>query len=194
MSKRPIAQRTATASNPTSVRNVVIWGLVIAVVITLGLLLYLSLRSPGDIEGVVQLTGLSRDHDNTTDFEGLDKPPAGGVHFDQWQNCGVYDDPIETGHAIHSLEHGAVWITYNDDLTPSAVSTLQDRVASQSFLLLSPFPEQSSPLVLTAWGVQLELESAADSRLNEFIERYRLGPTTPELGATCEGGVGQPIP
>lgn len=193
MSKRPIAQRTAPASNTTSVRNVVVGGLVIAAVAALGLLLYLSLRSPGDIEGLVQLTGLARDHDNTAEFEGLDKPPAGGVHYDQWQNCGVYDEPIQTGHAIHSLEHGAVWITYNGALAPGDVASLQNRVASQSFLLLSPFPEQSSPLTLTAWGVQLELESASDGRLDEFIQRYRLGPTTPEPGASCEGGVGQPI-
>lgn len=193
MSKRPVGQRTTTASNPATIRNIVIWGLVIAAVAALGLILYLNLRSPGEIEGLVQLTGLPRDHDNAAQFGGLEKPPAGGVHYDRWQNCGVYDEAIETGHAIHSLEHGAVWITYNDDLPQEDVARLQDRVGSQSFLLLSPFPGQSSPLVLTAWGVQLELESAGDARLDDFIERYRLGPTTPELGASCEGGVGQPV-
>jgi hypothetical protein len=138
------------------------------------------------------LTGLSRDHDNTVQYDGLDKPPAGGVHYDRWQNCGVYEEPIQTGNAIHSLEHGAVWITYSNQLAPEEIARLQDRVSTQSFLLLSPFPEQTSALVLTAWGVQLELDSATDSRLDQFIERYRLGPTTPELGASCEGGVGQP--
>lgn len=192
MSKRPITRQTANASNSSRVQNIIVWGLVIAAVAALGLILYLNLRSPGEIEGLVQLAGLSRDHDNEVQFEGLDKPPAGGVHFDQWQNCGVYEEAIETGHALHSLEHGAVWITYSDALAQGEVTRLQDRVSSQSFLLLSPFPGQTSPLVLTAWGVQLELESATDSRLNQFIERYRLGPTTPELGASCEGGVGQP--
>ena len=126
-------------------------------------------------------------------FEAQDKPPAGGVHFDRWLNCGVYTEAVETGNALHSLEHGAVWITYNPDLAADQVSRLQDRVSSQSFLILSPYPGQQSPLVLTAWGVQLEVDAATDGRVDEFIQRFRLGPTTPELGAACEGGVGQPI-
>ncbi len=156
-------------------------------------MLFLNLRSPGEIDGLVRIAGLPRDHDNTAQFEdATDKPPAGGVHFDRWQNVGVFEEPIETGNALHSLEHGAVWITYNNNLPADELSRLQDRASGQSFLLLSPYPGQTSPIVLTAWGVQLEVDSATDSRVDEFIERFRLGPTTPELGASCEGGVGQP--
>lgn len=192
MSKRPITSSTTASSSSSRGKNLMIFGLVIAGVAVLGLILYLNLRSPGDIQGLTRVAGVSRDHDNNVQFDGLDKPPPGGVHFDRWQNCGVYQEPIETGHAIHSLEHGAVWITYAPDLPPEQISQLQDRVANQSFLLLSPFPGQSSPVVLTAWSVQLELESTNDARFDEFIQRFRLGPTTPELGASCEGGVGQP--
>lgn len=160
--------------------------------VALGLILYLNLQSPGEIDGLVRVTGLSRNHDNSAQFDGLDKPPPGGVHYDRWQNCGVYDDPIQTGNALHSLEHGAVWITFREDLTQDEINRLRNRVANQSFLLLSPFPGQTSPVVLTAWGAQLELDSATDARFDEFIQRFRLGPTTPELGASCEGGVGQP--
>ena len=40
-------------------------------------------------------------------------PPVGGNHNDYWQNCNgmVYDAPIAKEHAVHSLEHGAVWVT-----------------------------------------------------------------------------------
>lgn len=192
MSKRPIGSTVTDSSRSSGGRNYLIWGLVIVAVAALGVVLYLNLRSPGEIQGLNRLAGLPRDHDNTAQFDGLDKPPPGGVHFDRWQNCGVYEEPIETGNAIHSLEHGAVWITYTPDLPPDQINQLQDRVANQSFLLLSPFPGQSSPIVMTAWSVQLELDSADDARLDEFIQRFRLGPTTPELGASCEGGVGQP--
>jgi hypothetical protein len=192
VTKRPISRPADSRSNPSRVRNFVIWGLVIAAIAALGLILYLNLRSPGEIEGLVHFTGLSRVHDNSLQYDGLDNPPTGGAHYDRWQNCGVYEEPIQTGNAIHSLEHGAVWITYNNRLAQDDIARLQDRVATQSFLLLSPFPEQTSPLTLTAWGVQLELDSATDARLDQFIERYRLGATTPELGASCEGGVGQP--
>jgi hypothetical protein len=66
-------------------------------------------------------------------------------------------------------------------------------VRGQTFLLLSPYPGQRSPIVLTAWSVQLEVGSPTDSRVEAFINRYRLGPTTPERGAACTGGVGEPI-
>lgn len=192
MSKRPIASTTMSSLSSSRGKNLMIFGLVIAAVAALGLILYLNLRSPGELEGLIRVAGLPRDHDNNAQFDGLDKPPPGGVHFDRWQNCGIYEEPIETGYAIHSLEHGAVWITYSPDLPPEQINQLQNQVSNQSFLLLSPFPGQGSPVVLTAWSVQLELDSVSDARLDEFIQRFRLGPTTPELGASCEGGVGQP--
>lgn len=192
MSKRPVRSRKAAGDDRG---NLMQWGIVAAIVIALAAvayLLYLNLRSPGEIEGVVRQSGLTRAHDNEVEYAQTGKPPAGGVHFDRWQNCGVYEEPIETGHAVHSLEHGAVWITYQPDLSPSEVSQLQERVNQQTYLLLSPYPGQASPIVLTAWGVQLELESASDGRVESFITRYRLGPTTPEPGAACTGGVGDP--
>ena len=43
-------------------------------------------------------------------------PPAGGPHAEVWQNCGFYDEPVVKERAVHSQEHGAVWITYRPDL------------------------------------------------------------------------------
>src|SRR5688572_28124361 len=37
-----------------------------------------------------------------------EKPPMGGTHNVVWQNCGVYEAPIHSEHAVHALEHGAV--------------------------------------------------------------------------------------
>src|SRR5690606_16203784 len=36
-------------------------------------------------------------------------PPAGGDHNQTWLNCGIYDAPVPNHHAVHSLEHGAIW-------------------------------------------------------------------------------------
>ncbi len=48
-------------------------------------------------------------------------------------------------------------------------------------------------MVLTAWGIQLEVDEADDGRIAEFIDRYQQGPQTPELGASCSDGTGTPI-
>jgi hypothetical protein len=40
-------------------------------------------------------------------------PPVGGPHNPIWQNCGFYSKPVRDEYAVHSMEHGAVWITYS---------------------------------------------------------------------------------
>ncbi len=115
-------------------------------------------------------------------------PPAGGLHHPVWQQCGVYTEPIGNEHAVHSLEHGAVWITYQPDLPADQLETLQNITVQSTHRLLSPYPGISSPIILTAWGYQLPLERADDPRLLQFLQKYEQGKSTPEMGATCDGG------
>ena len=55
--------------------------------------------------------------------------------------------------------------------------------------ILSPYPSQDAPVIVTVWGRQLELEGADDQRLERFIEEYGDGHTAPEPMASCVGGV-----
>lgn len=174
-------------------RTYLIWGAVAVGVIGLGILLYLSLQGPAPIRGLVTFPRPSRGHDNSLEIASNPLPPVGGTHHDRWQNCGIYTEPIKSENAIHSLEHGAVWITYQPELAGDDVAFLQDLVRGQRFLILSPYTGLNSPVVLTAWGLQLEVDSVQDSRIEEFIDRYQVGPQTPERGASCTDGVGQPI-
>jgi hypothetical protein len=119
-------------------------------------------------------------------------PPAGGEHNPIWQNCGFYEEPIRSENAVHSLEHGAVWITFRPDLPREQVERLRELAQDHNFVLVSPYPELPSPVVATAWGKQLQLESADDPDLERFVRAYQQGPQTPEPGATCTGGVGEP--
>ncbi|WP_338749056.1 DUF3105 domain-containing protein [Janibacter alittae] len=118
-----------------------------------------------------------------------ESPPVGGEHNPIWLNCGVYDEPVPSQHAVHSLEHGAVWVTYDPDLPASEVETLEATLPD-TYTLLSPYEgEMPSKIVASAWGHQLALDSADDPRLKGFIKEYREGPQTPEPGAACTGGV-----
>jgi len=118
----------------------------------------------------------------------IESPPIGGQHNVVWQNCGIYNAPIHNEHAVHSMEHGAVWITYRPDLAPDQVQTLR-AAASDDFMLLSPYPGLANPVVASAWNHQLTFERADDPGLSAFIARYKNNPeTTPEFGALCAGG------
>lgn len=175
-------------------RNFIILATFVLGIVGLGLILYLNVRPEPAIEGVVQFPRPARGHDDTIVYDAVDAPPPGGEHFNIWQNCGIYDEPIETGNAIHAMEHGALWITYQPELPSEDVVALQNIVRGQTFLILSPYPGQRSPVVLTAWGIQLAVDSVDDGRIEPFIERYRLGSQTPELGGACTQGVGSPLP
>jgi hypothetical protein len=174
-------------------RNYVLIGTAVIGVIGLIYILFLNIRGPQPLDGLVMHPGLGANHDDSLSYEFGGLPPAGGTHSSVWQNCGIYDEPVRPEHAIHSLEHGAVWITYHPDLPENQVDQLQNMVRGQRFILLSPYPDQDEPIALTAWGLQLTVESANDSRIPRFIELYRVGPQTPERGATCANGIGTPL-
>lgn len=139
------------------------------------------------VEGVVVVRAASRDHvEGSVDYDTY--PPAGGDHFPVWQNCGFYEAPVLDEMAVHALEHGAVWIAYQDTLPAEQVALIEDLAAEGTHVLASPYPELRAPVVVTAWERQLDLDDAGDERLGEFVETYAEGPTTPEPGAPCDGG------
>ncbi len=119
-------------------------------------------------------------------------PPVGGNHSREWQNCGVYTEPLANEPAVHALEHGAVWITYDAPLDPVEVDTLAGYAANQTHVLVSPFEGLPAPIVTSAWGVQQEFDSATDPGIAVFIQTYQLGAQSPEPGAPCSNGVGEP--
>jgi len=108
------------------------------------------------------------------------------------QNCGVYTEPIVSARAVHSLEHGAVWITYRSGLDQQQVDVLTTLANARDYTLLSPMDALGAPVVLTAWGIQLEVDDASDPRIEPFLVKYVQGEQTPELGALCSGGFGDP--
>ena len=115
------------------------------------------------------------------------RSPAGGAHNSTWQNCGVYDRPIYDEYAVHSLEHGAVWVSYQPDLGASQVQQLKGLVDGRSSTLLSPHESQSAPIIVTAWNKQLEVQDAGDARIAQFIQKYEQAGEAPEVGASCTG-------
>lgn len=141
---------------------------------------------PSPPESVQTFENLSRDHTELP-VTYPQTPPVGGAHSPVWQDCGFYDAPVGNVYGVHSLEHGAVWITYRPDLPADQVAILKEQ-AEQPYILVSPYPNLPSPVVATAWGKQLQLDSANDPRLDQFVRYFREGPQTPEPGAPCTGG------
>lgn len=139
-------------------------------------------------DGTVTYSNLARTHDKTIPLHYDQTPPVGGAHNPVPQTCGYYDQPVQNEHAVHSLEHGAVWITYSPDLSQDQIDHLKQLAEQQSYILVSPYPGLPSPVVASSWGHQLKLDSAFDSKLDQFIKVFRNSSKyTPEFGAACNG-------
>ncbi|MHA7240511.1 DUF3105 domain-containing protein [Arthrobacter sp. TMS1-12-1] len=143
------------------------------------------------IEGVQEYPDVTFDHvDTPVAYD--QSPPVGGNHNPVWTNCGVYTEPLPNENSVHSMEHGAVWITYNPDIGQAEIDKLTELVGKRSYVLLSPYPDLDSPVAASAWGVQLKVDSADDPRLSTFLTKYIQGEQTREPGAACSGGITPP--
>jgi Protein of unknown function (DUF3105) len=100
------------------------------------------------------------------------EPPTNGDHDPLWQNCGFYEEPIEDRYAVHSLDHGVVWISYRPDLPERRIKSLRP-YGNENYVILSPYPGQDAPVIATSWRVQLELHGAYDPRLRRFVNQFR---------------------
>jgi hypothetical protein len=165
---------------------------VVVIVAVVGVIVWVVSQPPKTVlAGVVSYSGLAQTH-VTGPVSYPQSPPVGGPHSPIWQNCGIYDQPIANENGVHSLEHGAVWVTYQPTLDQAAVEQLRALARGKGYVLLTPYTGLSSPVVASAWGLQLKLDSPSDPRLAQFITTYMQGPQTPEPGAACSGGVGTP--
>ena len=160
-----------------------------------------KLESIEEISGV-QGTEYAAGQDHvTTEVDYTESPPVGGPHDGTWADCTgtVYDVDIRHENAVHSLEHGGVWITYNpDEVSDADVDTLADLVDGESGWMLSPYAGLDSPISVQSWNQQLKVDSVADQRLEQFADLMAFNSSPyaddaernefafPEPGATCE--------
>lgn len=149
-----------------------------------------NLDPSDNIDGVVKMDYPAGLHVQAGQRVAYDQTPAfGGPHDAVWATCTgtVYPNAIRTENAVHSLEHGAVWVTYNPDtISSDQIETLEGKVDGESYMLMSPYPGQESPVALQSWGHQLNVDSADDERIGQFIAALRINKNThPEVGASC---------
>jgi len=142
-------------------------------------------------EGTVQAPTPTRNHvEGEIAYDQL--VPPGGDHNSIWLNCGVYREPVPEENAVHSLEHGVVWITYQPGLDGDSVAVLEGIGRERRKVIVSPVDGQDSAIMLTSWGWQLELTNADDPRITEYLQEFEGTAYAPEPGAQCSGGVGIP--
>jgi hypothetical protein len=174
-------------------RGIAIAAVAVVAVAVIALVFVVRQQSASALPAGTQTYGYVGAQHSTEPVDYAEHPPVGGVHDPVWQNCGFYAAPIANENAVHSLEHGAVWITYAPDLPEEQIATLRDLAAQQSYILVSPMDDLPSPVMASAWNRQVTLDGVDDPRLEEFIRAFRLSPQAPEPGASCTGGTAETV-
>jgi Protein of unknown function (DUF3105) len=195
----PTATQQPQAANPATRRIFLAAGVVLVVLCAYLAYQILSPKHPhGDdpsnnipaLKAVTTYDYVGNEH--TTDpVTYAETPPAGGPHDPVWLDCGNYTRPVRNENAVHALEHGTVWITYRPGTSAADVQSLETALGSvkDKKTILSPYPGLPSPAVVTVWNAQLDLDSAQDPRLQDFLDFYGDGHTAPEAAmASCAGG------
>ncbi len=142
------------------------------------------------ISGIQDLRGHNYPRQHSWDPQKYDRtPPVGGNHNFVWQNCmgDIYDQPIPNEHAVHSLEHGAVWLAYRSDLPAADVAKLSAKIKGKPYTFMSPVDGLDHKVSLQAWGWQLKLDDVNDGRVDDFISALAENASV-EKGASCSGG------
>ncbi|WP_409331646.1 DUF3105 domain-containing protein [Trujillonella humicola] len=194
--------RTRPAANVVTPQRP--WGLIAAaiavVVFAAAVLTYAVLQAreseavaddpAGSIDGVQQYDYAAGQEHVTTSVDYSESPPVGGPHDGEWADCTgtVYDADIRHENAVHSLEHGAVWVTYDPEaVSDDDIATLGGLVEGTPYRMMSPYAGQDSPISIQAWNHQLAVDSADDPRLAQFADALTQNDAnTPEPGASCE--------
>ena len=118
--------------------------------------------------------------------------PGGRAHNAVWLNCGIYDQAVPNENAVHSMEHGAVWVTYDPaEVAGDELETLKGELPS-TYIVLSPYEGMDSPIALAKWNHQLKVDSADDERIPQFLEEYWRSQNVPEPNAACTGALDAP--
>jgi hypothetical protein len=83
-------------------------------------------------------------------------------------------------------------VTYDPTVVDEAgVETLRSELPD-TYVVLSPFPGLSAPVVASAWGNQVYLDGVDDERLSDFVTQFWRSNDAPEPGAACTGGLDAP--
>ena len=137
--------------------------------------------------GVVKsYSNLSRNHTKEpVDYP--QTPPVGGPHNPIWQNCGFYSKPVRNEHAVHSMEHGAVWITYSP--TFLRIRSRRSRASRRR----ATYSRVRTPAYQPQWWLRRGVSSSGSSRPTAPAWSSSLAPTardrrTPNLALLVQAG------
>lgn len=143
-------QEQEAAHNRKKITSLLIKLGVLAAVVWVGWVVWREFNRPFPGEAVPDM---GREHVPVgTVVEYNSNPPTSGPHFSDWTRAGVYEEQIEDGYLVHSLEHGYVIMSYNCEIP--ATSLVSRAYAQNEEATVSGEPQEAgeSRLLSEEWN------------------------------------------
>lgn len=186
---RPAAQRSRQARERQALRNRLIAGAVVLVII--GALVFSAARpkssNPTTSVGPLDAGAGNCTLDSKADAIGPNgvhipnptytvEPPAGGSHLSTAANPGFYrvgQSPSD-GELVHAMEHGFVVLWYRPDLASEKldqIEVLSDKLGRE--LIVAPRDSLKGEAAVTAWHKRLLCGELVPEKVEEFSRKYK---------------------
>jgi hypothetical protein len=157
-------------------------GGIVAVVLAVSVLLFNTVQDGMRPAPGVTLPNEGNSHVTPgTPLEYRSNPPASGPHYATWARPGFYNETLDRGLWVHSLEHGYVVLLYNCPTEcPDLVQQLRQfydtapksaRYGYQK-LIVMPYQEMDHRIAVVAWTRLDQMDQLDLQRVGEFYRRY----------------------
>ncbi len=121
-----------------------------------------------------------------TPIEYSNHPPSSGDHYSSSLAWGIYDEPIDEGYWLHSMEHGGVVVLYSCEEDCAEVRSELEAFynnapfnrCNEARLIVMPYEgDMESKITALAWQQRLNLDEFDDRQLTDFYRVYEeMGP------------------
>lgn len=97
-------------------------------------------------------------------------PPTSGPHYLQPAAWGIYQAELPDEVLIHNLEHGGIWISYNniDQTTKQRIEALAKEHPDK--MIVTPRVRDNAKIVLASWRHLLKLDTFDEETVISFIK------------------------
>jgi len=174
--KQVVQKSKERSGNTKRVIKYVIWIVIISAVFY-GLFRLISNSGPQgeDFSQAISEMGASHIAIGSFHEQYNSNPPTSGPHYANAARAGFRGDTdIPDENIVHSLEHGAIWISYLPSVPEEVVDELK-RIAG-GFVIVTARRANETDIALAAWGrldtFNLGTQPLDAQRIRDFISRY----------------------
>ncbi|MFB6158623.1 MAG: DUF3105 domain-containing protein [Candidatus Nanohalobium sp.] len=108
-----------------------------------------------------------------TEFDNYNSnPPTSGPHYRKPAETGFYSKKLHDERVVHNIEHGQIWISYNNISSETRQQLKQLAQNYPEAVVVTKRPENNARIAVASWGRLMELDSYEEQKIVKYIKTY----------------------